>query len=104
MRTECAKCGTALTRPKTGRPPRYCSTGCRRGVEYDLKPFQGRLSDAEEAIRSWSSPAASAPVNASPPFVKSKAQCEWQVKGRDDERKKLERRMRELLDDDEVEP
>ena len=100
VRRTCVKCETALPRSETGRPRRFCSVGCRRATEFELRRLQRQLSDAEEAIRSWSSEAAVAPVKAFPPFVRSKAQCEWQAKGWEDQRVALEHRMRALLDDE----
>jgi hypothetical protein len=44
---ECVKCGTGLTRPATGRPPRYCSVTCRRAAEFELRRVQRRLESLE---------------------------------------------------------
>ena len=51
----CAICG-AGTKPKgkTGRPAAYCSVGCRRVSEYELRRVQARLirlEDEAEACR-----------------------------------------------------
>ncbi len=32
----CRVCGRELVVPAAGRPPMYCSTGCRRSVEYEI--------------------------------------------------------------------
>ncbi len=33
----CLKCGKPLTKPATGRPPSYCSRGCRRSAEHEIR-------------------------------------------------------------------
>jgi hypothetical protein len=33
----CRVCSAELTLPRTGRPPRYCGSTCRRAAEYSLK-------------------------------------------------------------------
>lgn len=43
------RCGGVLVRPATGRPPRYCSTACRRATEYDLRRAQQLLTRAERS-------------------------------------------------------
>ena len=43
------RCGAVLVRPATGRPPRYCSTSCRRAAEYDLRRAQQLLTRAERS-------------------------------------------------------
>lgn len=43
----CRKCGAALKRPKTGRPPVWCSTACRRAAEYEVKRVNRRLEVLE---------------------------------------------------------
>lgn len=45
------RCGVALDRPATGRPPRYCSTSCRRSAEYDVRRAQSLLLRAEKALQ-----------------------------------------------------
>jgi hypothetical protein len=47
---ECVKCGAPVTPPTTGRPPRYCSTGCRRAAEYELQRLQRHLEAAEREV------------------------------------------------------
>ena len=46
----CRKCGTALKRPKTGRPPVWCSTACRRSAEYEIKRVNRRLEALESQL------------------------------------------------------
>jgi len=48
----CRKCGSELpTRTGRGRPAVYCSTGCRRATEYELRRVQKALEDIEEQAR-----------------------------------------------------
>lgn len=46
--TYCYKCGRELVIPPTGRPPRYCSVGCRRAVEYEVRRIERALDRLEE--------------------------------------------------------
>ena len=49
--TRCVKCGGALPPGKAvGRPPRYCSTACRRLAEYEVSRLQSRLSRLEDEL------------------------------------------------------
>ena len=41
--SECLVCGEPLTKPETGRPPRYCSTTYRRSAENSLKRLNMHL-------------------------------------------------------------
>ena len=43
----CAKCGKAMSKPSTGRPPRWCSTGCRRSAEREIRRLDRRLESLE---------------------------------------------------------
>ena len=43
----CLKCRTPLTPTAVGRPPSYCSTGCRRAAEYELRRIQRHLERLE---------------------------------------------------------
>lgn len=85
----CRKCGSELpTRTGRGRSPTYCSSGCRRATEYELRRLQKALELVEEQAR-W---------------------CRFGWHGRrpteaakyDAERVRLEDRLRELLDDPET--
>jgi hypothetical protein len=44
----CLKCDRPLTKPVTGRPPTYCSVGCRRSAEYEVRRISRRLEALEE--------------------------------------------------------
>lgn len=48
MSLACRKCGRDLAKPRTGRPPRWCSTGCRRAAEYEITRLQRRLQSLED--------------------------------------------------------
>jgi hypothetical protein len=43
----CLKCRTPLTPTAVGRLPSYCSTGCRRATEYELRRIQRHLERLE---------------------------------------------------------
>jgi hypothetical protein len=46
----CLTCRAPLerpARPAAGRPPRYCSTACRRAAEYELRRLQRFLERLE---------------------------------------------------------
>lgn len=43
----CQKCGKALTKPRTGRPPTFCSTACRRAGEYEAARINRHLEKLE---------------------------------------------------------
>ncbi|MCB1995336.1 MAG: hypothetical protein H6933_04805 [Burkholderiaceae bacterium] len=48
----CIKCGTPLAEHTgPGRPPTYCSTVCRRLVEYEIRRLDRRLGDYEFQLR-----------------------------------------------------
>lgn len=82
----CRKCGRLVERAAgPGRPRDYCSTGCRRAREYELRRLQVGLEQVEEQLR-WCR------INRRGPSQLAKF---------DDERKRLEERLRELLDDGE---
>ncbi len=84
----CRKCGRDLpasTGP--GRPRSYCSTGCRRAAEYELRRLQKALEEVEEQIR----------------WCRFGFNCrkESDIPKFDAERIRLEARLREVLDDEE---
>jgi len=43
----CRYCGLPVSKPRTGRPATYCSTGCRRAAEYDIRRLSRRLEFVE---------------------------------------------------------
>ena len=49
----CRKCGREVPQPAgdRGRPRSYCSTGCRRAMEYELRRLQKALEGVEEQLR-----------------------------------------------------
>ncbi len=81
----CRKCGRDL--PESGRPRSYCSVGCRRAAEFEVRRLQKALESTEGMIR----------------------QCRfgWNCLTEDDipkyaaEVERLEARLREELDDGE---
>lgn len=44
----CRVCQAALEAPATGRPPRFCSTACRRTSENEVRRITRRLSALED--------------------------------------------------------
>lgn len=44
---ECAICQAELEQSKTGRPKQYCSTGCRRMAEREIKRLEKRIAELE---------------------------------------------------------
>lgn len=47
MTDRCPIDGKPLTRPKTGRPPLYCSVACRRVAEAELRRVDRRIASLE---------------------------------------------------------
>ena len=86
---KCPKCEKPVPeRDGPGRPRRYCSDGCRRSAEYELRRIQRALESVEEQIR-W---------------------CRFGWSGRrpddeakyEEERQRLEARLLVLVDDEET--
>lgn len=48
---KCVMCGRALTQPSTGRPRRYCSTGCRRAADLEVRRLDRRLDQLEQRLQ-----------------------------------------------------
>ena len=46
----CKKCGIALQAKAAGRPPDYCSVGCRRAVEFEKRRISGHLERLETEL------------------------------------------------------
>jgi len=47
----CRSCGAPVTQPSTGRPRTYCSTGCRRLAEHDIRRANGAITALENALQ-----------------------------------------------------
>lgn len=47
MTEKCRKCGADLPVSTSGRPATYCSTGCRRAAEYEIRRPSRRLESLE---------------------------------------------------------
>mgnify|MGYP003395817358 CR=1 FL=1 len=48
MKTTCIKCGKAIEgTAATGRPLTYCSVGCRRAAEHEVRRLNSRLEKLE---------------------------------------------------------
>jgi hypothetical protein len=92
----CVKCGVILPPKGVGRPPRYCSTACRRTAEYELRRLQRhleRLEDEERQLDRQIDPQTRQPGLADPRWA---ARERLIVVG---EIRRYEERLRELLDD-----
>jgi hypothetical protein len=90
---QCKKCGAELTRPQTGRPPDYCSKGCRRAAQHEVQRLQRHLEDLERretGARRELGPAAR--LGGSAEF--RRAEHRWFLGELD----RLEKRLRQLLD------
>jgi hypothetical protein len=49
----CPKCNTPLPSYQgRGRPPSYCSVGCRRAAEFELRRINNRLERLEDELDS----------------------------------------------------
>lgn len=47
----CAKCGAPLDKPSgAGRPRRFCSSGCKRAAEHEVRRLNRRLEHLEEIM------------------------------------------------------
>ncbi len=87
MRATCRECGGPLPEVEGRSRPRVdCSTGCKRAREYAVKRTASLLETFDERL-SWSR------VN---------GQTSTQLKRYEDEVRRLEERLRELLNDEEV--
>ena len=53
----CLICGTNIAAKPTGRPPTFCSTGCRRMAEYDIKRLNATIVELEDQARRLRDPA-----------------------------------------------
>jgi hypothetical protein len=72
----CRACGRVLVASATGRPPRWCSRGCRRAVEAKIRRLerQALALALEEAALRRRSAGAVAPVALLAMAVKAKEQ------------------------------
>lgn len=91
-RSTCRKCGQSLparTPSTIGRPLDYCSTGCRRAAEHELRRLDTQLLTAEAEITALR--LALIPQ----PLTGLQARLDWWTS----ETTRLEARMAHLLDD-----
>lgn len=92
--TVCAKCGSPLAQPSTGRPRRFCSTGCKRAVEYEVRRIQRQLDAVEAELIELGGPGCR--------FLPAAVQD--RIAHAEGVRRRLEARLALLLDDGEVPP
>lgn len=92
---KCVKCGRGLVYAGAGRPPKWCSVGCRRAGEYEVRRIVRRLADVEERLPGARRVAARerAPGGPSRKYAR---QCAIDL---EQDRHDLEERLRQLLDD-----
>jgi hypothetical protein len=96
----CRKCGVALAeRTGAGRPPWYCSVGCRRSAEYELRRAQTAVEAVEKDIRRHREHVAIEPVYGLDCCGRRSDAVARHLAFLEEERVRLEARMRELLDD-----
>ncbi len=50
MTKKCAKCGGEIPEQEIGRPKIYCSTGCRRAAEFEIRRINSTLGKLEEKL------------------------------------------------------
>ncbi|MGH8592342.1 MAG: hypothetical protein ACREX9_21850 [Gammaproteobacteria bacterium] len=48
----CKSCGVSLPVNRTGWPSDYCSTGCRRAAEFEIRRVNRRLESLETSLSS----------------------------------------------------
>ena len=89
---QCIVCGALLASPKTGRPPRYCSSTCRRSAEYSLKRVNTRLLHLETRRDQLRRRLATGKL-----LVKYRRQLEQEVESLDNDCKRYEDELRALI-------
>jgi hypothetical protein len=97
-RSRCRKCGGPVSpRKGAGRPATYCSPGCRRASEYEIRRANAAVDVAERAISLHREHLALDPTYGLGccAFERRAAHLVWW----EEERQRLERRMRELLNE-----
>ena len=48
----CVQCGRTVEQPPTGRPRSYCSIGCRRTAEFEIRRLVRRIERQETNLES----------------------------------------------------
>ena len=95
--TTCIKCDRQLhPQEGPGRPRRWCSVGCRRAAEYELRRLVRRLDDVEGQLPAWRR----ACDRGLHPHGGSLVHARQVLDDLEADRVELEDRMRLLLDDD----
>jgi hypothetical protein len=97
VRTDCVKCGTDLEQPATGRPKIYCSVGCRRAAEFEIRRISKAIEATEADIRLYEGDLALNSEGYGNPAYKRKA-----LRHARKQLEALERRFRTLLSDPEA--
>ncbi|MGI8310347.1 hypothetical protein [Saccharopolyspora hattusasensis] len=96
MIIHCRRCGQPLGEPAgTGRPAAYCSVGCRRATEYEIRRTATAAEHAEAEHTRWRQAAAGlGPLAAAPPGHADREAAWWAA-----EVSRLDGKLRDLLDD-----
>lgn len=92
-RRKCCKCGAALPAPTRGRPPKFCSTVCRRAAELEIRRINRRL----EALEVKRDDLISAPASEWFPAATEAREKKRKVTALDGAIRLAENRLRELL-------
>ncbi|MGH8593515.1 MAG: hypothetical protein ACREV3_06555 [Gammaproteobacteria bacterium] len=90
----CKSCGVSLPVNKARRPSDYCSTGCRRAAEFEIRRVNRRLESLETSLSSMR-------INPDDELMSMIAGCTRteRVAAVEAELAMLKARFRELLDD-----
>lgn len=94
VRMTCLKCGDPLpVQDGPGRPRTYCSEGCRRAAEYELRRLERRITNVEGSVTFWRRRVDGVDYFGGDPKVAEKHLSWWR-----DELERLEGRLAEILD------
>jgi hypothetical protein len=90
----CLTCGTGLPSSGRGRTRGYCSPGCRRAAEYEIRRLQRAIESTESVIRQHEDEAVNVALDHPQPYPGPVARLGYL---RDTELPRLETRLRVLL-------
>lgn len=92
-RERCLKCGARLPHGPGGRPRTYCSVGCRRAAEYEIRRTSRQLEELQKEEARYRRIVAGIDLPV-PPVHIAQRKHSWVV----DEIRAMEMRLRELLE------
>jgi hypothetical protein len=99
---QCRYCSRDLPDAKTGRPRDYCSVGCRRAGEYEIRRVSRRLEELEGVAHRLEQGTAEYALPNSGVRDWQREKHASQVQVVDHQIARARERMRDLLDDDVV--